>query len=159
MWWGKLVTPQLSSNPLGGLSDEVSMKMKAVTMSALLLIGPGLAFSQKETLIRVDTVQISPSIPKMAFKYYLSDEEYDFKDTKRFGRFDIYMVGQNEPFQRDTLIEVSMAFYRDLNGDGILDLTVVTMEATSGGGDYRVYYLYDPSTKKFQYWRSDPPDD
>ena len=61
--------------------------MKIIAMLALLLISSTMAFSQKETLERVDTVQISPSIPKMVFKYYLADEEYDFKGTKRFGRF------------------------------------------------------------------------
>jgi hypothetical protein len=153
-----LVTRQLSAGPLGSLIDEELIIMKIIAMLALLLISSAMVFSQKETLIRVDTVQISQSIQKMVFKYYLADEEYDFKDTKRFGRFEIYMLGENEPFQRDTLIKVSMAYYKDLNDDHIRDLTVVTMQATSGGGDYRVYYLYDPATKRFQYWRSDPSD-
>ena len=132
--------------------------MNKIVISVLSLLSYTIAFSQNEKLIDVDTVQISPSVPKMIFKYYLASEEYDFKDTKRFGRFEIYLLGDTVPFQRDTLIEVNYAQYKDLNGDHILDLTVITMQATSGGGDYRVFYLYNPATKRFEYWRSDPSD-
>ena len=100
-------------------------------------------------------MQISPTIPKMVFKYYLSPEAYDFKDTKRFGRFEIYILGEALPFQKDTLIGVSTASYKDVNGDGILDMVVTTMLAASGGGDFKDIFVYSPHTKRFDLLHSD----
>jgi hypothetical protein len=31
----------------------------------------------------------------------------------------------------------------------------ITMQATSGGGDYSDYFLYNPKKKRFELWRSE----
>ena len=111
--------------------------------------------SQKEETVQIDTIQISPQIKKMIFKYYFSSEAYDFKDTKRFGRFEICFLGDTFPFQKDTLIGVSWARYKDINGDGILDMVVTTMLAASGGRDFEDTFVYDPRTKRFKLLHSD----
>jgi len=129
--------------------------MKMSIVFVLLLLSCASVYSQSEELVWVDTTQISSKLPKMIFKYYYSSEEYDFKETKRFGRFEIYLLGSAKPFQKDTLLGVFGAQYKDLNGDHILDLVVITMQATSGGGDYRDYFLYDPPKKRFVLWRSE----
>ena len=110
---------------------------------------------QKEETVQIDTIQISPKIKKMIFKYYFSSEAYDFKDTKRFGRFEIYFLGDPRPFQKDTLIGVSSADYKDINGDGILDMVVTTMLAASGGRDFEDIFVYSPRTKRFELLHSD----
>jgi hypothetical protein len=112
--------------------------------------------SQREYPVQIDTIQISPNIQKMIFKYYYSSKEYDFKGAIRNGRFEIYFLGDTIPFQKDTIFGFSASEYKDINGDGILDLVVTTRLATNGGGsDFKDILLYNPRTKRFELSESD----
>ena len=102
-----------------------------------------------EEIIQIDTVQISPAIPKMIFKYYRQENGYKSDDGKRFGRFEVYMFGSRTPFQKDTLDDIIGASYEDCNFDHIVDMKIETDEGASGGF-LESYFFYDAGSKHFE---------
>lgn len=125
-----------------------------VSLYAFLFVVPRICFAQTgEILINTDTVQISPTIKTMVFKYFRNDDGYSFSDPaagKMFGRFEVYFLGSPEAFQKDTIEDILDVSYEDANFDNILDMRIVKGYGGSGG-DFTDYWFYDTTAKKFEF--------
>ncbi len=105
--------------------------------------------SENEELVQTDTLAISPNHKPMIFNYYRANDAYDFKDGKRYGRFAIYYLGDNIPFQRDTIEDIWGVSYEYANFDNVLDLHI-TINRGASGGDFIVYYIFNKLLGAFE---------
>ena len=102
-----------------------------------------------EEIIQTDTIQISPSIRPMVFKYYRNEDGYVYHNGMGLGRFDIYFLGSSKPFQRDTVDGLTGASYPDVNFDGIKDIEL-SEDGGANGGTPTDYYVYDRRSGLFE---------
>jgi hypothetical protein len=127
------------------------MKKRILIFLCLPLWTCVFAQGSTESLFQIDTLQISPTIRKMVFKYYKNEEGYKHQDEKKTVRFEIFFLEDSIPFQRDTIDNMIWgASYEDANFDNILDIKIVDYLAANGSeGAY--YYFYNPILKKYEF--------
>jgi hypothetical protein len=103
-----------------------------------------------ESLIRIDTVQISPDIPKMIFKYFGSSVENGDHDASKKGRFEVSYLGDMQPFQIDSVENVLQVEYEDANFDNVLDIKIFTYWGLGLFDDHTEYHTFNIDRKRFE---------
>lgn len=109
------------------------------------------AQDNKEILFQIDTMQISPNMRTMVFKYYENSDRSPYRSDSGNCRYEISYLDESIPFQKDTIeIDRDLIEYEDANFDNILDMKINTCEwANSGETD--AYYFFNPKSNKYEY--------
>lgn len=108
--------------------------------------------NSNEELLQTDTVMIAPKLRPMIFNFYHNNKEgYFSSDGRQFGRLEVFIAGNPIPIQMDTVDDVGMVDFKDMNFDNFTDLSIVTVQGMSGDNNSTDIYFYNPATKKFEF--------